>query len=668
MSEEAAEAATAGSRPRNTDVRSALVGAARRIAVRDGVDRVRLGLVADEVGLARSTAYGCFASRLELLQSIIAEDLEELARFMREARGLPEPRKVPPPPSRIVRYELPANLRETSEPSDQDNGVLHQPVGLSRDDIESRVSEAIEAKSAAAPDSGSLTRMPAFDSARSTIEHLERSIEKIENGYQERFERRLANLERGLASLDERTQRGSAEQSAGLASLRAEVSGLNTRSSTAEKIQQETMLRLAAQIEDLTRQVHEQARLLGESDHVLVARVTSANDSAPPPFGHRVRVDPEGPTEPEHVEAAGDSDDTLLLEAKDMLPSEPESTPLDASVETIAPAQTDAPAHVEALAQTGGGEADVLPPPVAEHAELIAEAPRAVDYISAARRAAMSSVTNQPADSAGARADQRSRQTRLMAAGVAVTALLLGGAAVSLRHVALQAPSNPPMPAQMAASDGVTRKHVREATALQVLTPLDRVTNQARAGNPDAELTVGLKYLSGDGIPKDEGEAFRWISRAAQAGNATAEGWMGTFYARGKGVAADPAQAFGWFQKAAQQGNRKAMHDLANAYAEGNGVAVNYFEAARWFSRAADLGYVDSAFNLAVLYERGDGVPQSLLDAYKWYAIAAGEGDQESRTRMTAIASELSPDNLAAAQHAAAAFRTSPEPSALPKT
>ena len=99
------------------------------------------------------------------------------------------------------------------------------------------------------------------------------------------------------------------------------------------------------------------------------------------------------------------------------------------------------------------------------------------------------------------------------------------------------------------------------------------------------------------------------------------------------------------------------MHNLAIAYAEGKGVPVDFMQASRWFSQAAELGYVDSQFNLAVLYERGDGVPQSLLDAYKWYAVAAAQGDKESKTRMDAIATQLSADDLAAAERAAQEFK-----------
>jgi localization factor PodJL len=99
------------------------------------------------------------------------------------------------------------------------------------------------------------------------------------------------------------------------------------------------------------------------------------------------------------------------------------------------------------------------------------------------------------------------------------------------------------------------------------------------------------------------------------------------------------------------------MHNLAVAYAEGNGVKKNYTEAARWFSQAAALGLTDSEFNLAVLYERGLGVPQSLTDAYKWYTIAAVQGDVESKARVSALATQLSADDRAAAQKAADSFK-----------
>ena len=192
------------------------------------------------------------------------------------------------------------------------------------------------------------------------------------------------------------------------------------------------------------------------------------------------------------------------------------------------------------------------------------------------------------------------------------------------------------------------------------VTPLDKLTALANAGNAKAELVVGLKYLDGDGVAVSEADAAKWLERAAEQGMAVAQYRLGTMYERGRGVPADAAKAFHWYQLAAQAGNRKSMHNLAVAYASGAGTAKNLAEAARWFSKAAALGLSDSQFNLAVLYERGLGVPQSLLDAYKWYAIAAAGGDIESKSRIDALATQLSADDRAAAQHAADAFHAAP--------
>lgn len=197
------------------------------------------------------------------------------------------------------------------------------------------------------------------------------------------------------------------------------------------------------------------------------------------------------------------------------------------------------------------------------------------------------------------------------------------------------------------------------------VTPAERLAALANGGNASAELLLGLKYLEGNGTAVNEAEAARWFERGAAQGDPIAEYRLGTLYERGRGVAADATKAARWYAAAANQGNRKAMHNLAVAYAQGSGVQKDYALAAQWFSRAANLGLADSQFNLAVLYERGLGVPQSLLDAYKWYAVAAAQGDAESRQRIDALATQIRPDDRAAAQHSADSFKPEPmKPSA----
>jgi localization factor PodJL len=178
----------------------------------------------------------------------------------------------------------------------------------------------------------------------------------------------------------------------------------------------------------------------------------------------------------------------------------------------------------------------------------------------------------------------------------------------------------------------------------------------AKAGDSQAQMLLGLQQLAGT----DKAAAIGWLARAANSGEPVAQYRLGTLYGEGRGTAVSPDKAFHWYFAAAQGGNRKAMSNLALAYAQGTGTAKNPVEAARWFSKAAQLGLVDAQFDLAVLYERGLGVPQSLMDAYRWYLIAAKSGDKESKDRIEALASQLSPEDRSAAETAAVQFKPQP--------
>jgi TPR repeat protein len=439
------------------------------------------------------------------------------------------------------------------------------------------------------------------ESANEAIVRLEKAVSAIDAEAISRIERRLALVERSASSLEERQAHAPAEAQPD-GTENPEISKLADRLAASEKLQRDTMLKMMAEIRDASRRVDalERARL-------LAAHEESAKDWRP---------DNQAQPTPDAEDAASQASEELDAEAPEATENAPE-------------ARESAP-------------------------ELTKKSP---DYLSNARRAAMSAVSSQLATESPDHITKRlGNHTRVVVGAIAVVVLALTGASLLLRHNTTQAKPVAEHHTSIRLGEGA-RSHSA------ALTPTDRLAAEAKEGNPSAELAVGEKYLSGDGIPKNETEAAGWIARAALKGDVTAEFLLASLYEHGRGVASDPVQAFAWYEKAALAGNPKAMHNLAVAYAQGNGVAKDMSEAARWFSRAASLGYVDSAFNLAVLYERGDGVPQSLLDAYKWYAIAAAAGDEESKTRMSAIESELPPDAIAAAQNAAQAFKAQKAPS-----
>jgi TPR repeat protein/AcrR family transcriptional regulator len=586
MAEAALDTTQFTGRSRKGDAaRVALLDAARRIAARDGIDAIRLSAVADEANIAHATAYGYFRSRRELLQSVVAEDLNALSRAMRAVAGLPEPPDAPPPPSHIVRYELKSQVEKASDHwSEQNEGGHAAKPYITAEDGD---------------------RLPA---TAANVARDNTSIPGRDPALGESLDRRIAYIERKLSYLEENARQA------------AEV--------------------LSRDVESLCNSFAALAQIDEADQELRPVKVPAATDTA--------------------ATVAAMDDGILQLELADAIPDDSEA-PEDAP-KTAGESDKPMPEVTSEIGETQMTQHDSNIVPVDAKAAVPQgpeAAPRAVpvDYLTVARRAAMSAVASQISHSERTKSEQKRRETRWMIIAAAVAGVLLVGAAISFRELATR-PAAVVAQAKPA-NEGITYSSAHAKTTMaRALTPLDRITAEARAGKPEAELAIGLKYLSGDGIPKDEHEAATWIARAAEAGDQTAQSWLGTLYQHGRGVTADPAVAFSWFEKAAQQGNRKAMHNLAVAYAQGSGVALNYFEAARWFARAADLGYVDSAFNLAVLYERGDGVPQSLVDAYKWYAIAAAAGDAESRTRMSAIESELSPEDLAAAQRAAAAFKS----------
>ncbi|MBO6713351.1 peptidoglycan-binding protein [Parvibaculum sp.] len=172
----------------------------------------------------------------------------------------------------------------------------------------------------------------------------------------------------------------------------------------------------------------------------------------------------------------------------------------------------------------------------------------------------------------------------------------------------------------------------------------------ATRGDAAAQYEVGLRYANGEGVTQDMAEAAKWFERAAQQGLTAAEYRLATQFEKGRGVTQSDAKAREWYEKAAQGGNVKAMHNLAVIHAEGRGTAQDFKTAARWFTQAANYGLGDSQYNLAILNERGLGVPKDPVEAYKWLDIAAKGGDKGAAAKRDAIATELSPEDLARAK------------------
>lgn len=163
---------------------------------------------------------------------------------------------------------------------------------------------------------------------------------------------------------------------------------------------------------------------------------------------------------------------------------------------------------------------------------------------------------------------------------------------------------------------------------------VDAIRHAAESKDPQQERRLAAVYLFGLGAPKNDLEAFQWISQAAIAGDPAAQNNLGTMYRDGTGVIANYAEALRWFQMAAAQGYPPAEENLGAMYASGWGVAHDDSEAVKLFRKSADEGDVTAENYLGWMYAKGRGVGQDYGEAMNWIRRAADQHDASAENNL----------------------------------
>ncbi len=101
----------------------------------------------------------------------------------------------------------------------------------------------------------------------------------------------------------------------------------------------------------------------------------------------------------------------------------------------------------------------------------------------------------------------------------------------------------------------------------------------------------------------------------AVAGDPAAQMLLGMMYADGKGVARDDVQSWQWYWKAAVGGNAQAQLALVAIYRDGRGVAVDNDLANYW------------QWKVAIAFEQGE---KAKLEAEITRAVAASHGNKDA--------------------------------------
>ncbi len=102
-------------------------------------------------------------------------------------------------------------------------------------------------------------------------------------------------------------------------------------------------------------------------------------------------------------------------------------------------------------------------------------------------------------------------------------------------------------------------------------------------------------------------------------------------------------------RKLADQGDADAQYQLGMRYHNGEDVPHDDAQAVQWYLRAADQGNVSAQSSLGAYYWAGRGVPEDLTKAYFWSEIALAGGDENSKSRLEGLASQMTRQQVSTA-------------------
>jgi uncharacterized protein len=222
-------------------------------------------------------------------------------------------------------------------------------------------------------------------------------------------------------------------------------------------------------------------------------------------------------------------------------------------------------------------------------------------------------------------------------------------------------------------------------------TALPLLRDQAAEGYPPSQYLLGLLYLTGDGVERNETAAAFWLHKAVLQDYPLAQYQLGVMLDEGLGLDPDEAVARNLLERAelngnasaenrlrimrtpvgsdkeeleaanalaaanaqngaflhrlrvARRGNTEAQYTVGLAYLSGEGTVRNPDKAVEWIRKVAIAGDMRAQSLLGTLLAHGEGVKHDLREAIEWYRKAAAQGDAQAEAAARALSNKLKP-------------------------
>lgn len=155
----------------------------------------------------------------------------------------------------------------------------------------------------------------------------------------------------------------------------------------------------------------------------------------------------------------------------------------------------------------------------------------------------------------------------------------------------------------------------------------------ADKGNVLAQCDYGVYLINGDGVEKDEEEAFEYWKKSAESEFPPAMHKLGVCYFKGIcGAEQDNQKAFDYFTKAAEGGVKDSMFNLAFFYQEGICVAADIKKSLEWLQKAAEAKQPTACYSMGMHYLMGgNGIATDEAKGVEFLTVAAEEGIPEAQ-------------------------------------
>lgn len=163
----------------------------------------------------------------------------------------------------------------------------------------------------------------------------------------------------------------------------------------------------------------------------------------------------------------------------------------------------------------------------------------------------------------------------------------------------------------------------------------------------DEEMQSTFEYTAGLGL------ATSLIEDMANYGNRVAQLELGERYMTGEGLAKDVGQGLRWMKISSDNGYFRAHRRFAMLYDDILGTGADLNVSCLYHLRAAMVGDAESQYVVGIRYRNGQGLARDRVEAYAWLNLASVSNLPAYRARVEMEQQptmKLAPDDLARAR------------------